>query len=302
MAQVGPGSTMGARVSAAPATGFLEWGPVFAGAVTAAALSFVLLTFGSAIGLSAVSPWPNSGMSSKTIASLAVFWALAQQIGALMIGGYIAGRMRTRWTDASSDEVEFRDGLHGVLVWAVSIAIGAVLFLSAAGALAKTGTDLASKAATIAATSNTDPLAYYADTLLRPGAVRTTTAQGQASRVDPASAETKAELTRILSRAIANGSLVDADKTYLSSLVAQRTGLSQQEAEARVGDAYVQANRAAREAADKARRAALLTGFVTAAGLLISLAAAWWAAQRGGHHRDNAVPAKFVFGPPRRAP
>ena len=104
--------------------GFVEWGPILAGAVLAAAVSFVLLTFGTAIGLSATSPWPGSGLSAKVLASLAVFWVMAQQIGAFMIGGYVAGRMRNRWHEASHDEVEFRDGLHGGLVWAVGIAIG----------------------------------------------------------------------------------------------------------------------------------------------------------------------------------
>src|SRR4029450_11219409 len=93
---------------------FVEWSAVLAGAVLAAALSFVLLTFGTAIGLSATSPWPNSGLSAKVIASLAVFWALAQQIGSLMAGGYVAGRMRTPWHEAGH-EAEFRDGLHGGL-------------------------------------------------------------------------------------------------------------------------------------------------------------------------------------------
>jgi cytochrome bd-type quinol oxidase subunit 2 len=97
---------------------------VLAGAVLAAAISLVLLTFGAAIGLSATSPWPNSGVSAKVIASVAVFWAMAQQIGAFMAGGYIAGRMRSRWHE-TGHEVEFRDGLHGGLVWAVGVVIGA---------------------------------------------------------------------------------------------------------------------------------------------------------------------------------
>src|SRR4051795_5469593 len=90
---------------------FVEWGAVLAGAILAASLSFVLLTFGTAIGLSATSPWPNSGLSAKLIASLAVFWAMAQQIGSIMVGGYVAGRMRSRWHEAGH-EAEFRDGLH----------------------------------------------------------------------------------------------------------------------------------------------------------------------------------------------
>src|SRR5882762_239108 len=86
---------------------FVEWGAVLAGEVLAAALSFVLLTFGTAIGLSATSPWPNSGLSAKVVAWLAVLWAMAQQIGSLMIGGYVGGRMRSRW-DEGGHEAEFR--------------------------------------------------------------------------------------------------------------------------------------------------------------------------------------------------
>ena len=302
MVQVGLGSTTAVRSGAVAGTSFVEWSPVFAGAVTAAALSFVFLTFGSAIGLSAASPWPNSGLSPKTLASLAVFWTMAQQIGAFMVGGYIAGRLRTRWAEASADEVEFRDGLHGALVWAVGIAFGAALFLSTAGAIARTGTEVATKAAAVAATSNSDPMTYYTDVLLRPVARTTTPGQG-AARTEAISQETKAEVMRVMARAVANGSLPDADRAYLASVVSQRTGMPQPEADRRVADAFSEANRVAREAADKARRAAVLTGFVTAASLLISLAAAWWAAQRGGHHRDNAIPARFSFNAPaRRAP
>ena len=101
MTHVGP-APVSSR--AAPTTGgasFVEWGAVLAGAVLAAAITFVLLAFGAAIGLSATSPWPNSGVSAKVIASLAVFWAMAAQIGAFMVGGYVAGRMRSRWHETS---------------------------------------------------------------------------------------------------------------------------------------------------------------------------------------------------------
>src|SRR4029453_8381460 len=125
---------------------FVEWSAVLAGAVLAAALSFVFLTFGAAIGLSATSPWPNSGLSAKAIASLAVFWALAQQIGSLMVGGYVAGRMRSRWHEAGH-EAEFRDGLHGGLVWGVGVLISAFLLFATAGLAAKTGADIAGKTA-----------------------------------------------------------------------------------------------------------------------------------------------------------
>jgi hypothetical protein len=90
--------------------------------------------------------WPNSGLSAKVIASLAVFWALAQQIGSLMAGGYVAGRMRTRWHEAGH-EAEFRDGLHGGLVWAVGVLISAFLVFATAGIVARTGAEVAGKAA-----------------------------------------------------------------------------------------------------------------------------------------------------------
>src|SRR6476660_7116145 len=141
---------------------FVEWGSVVAGAVLAAAISFVLLTFGAAIGLSATSPWPNSGASAKVVASVAVFWAMAQQIGAFMAGGYVAGRMRSRWHEAGH-EVELRDGLHGGLVWAVGVLISAFLVFATAGLAARTAADLAGKAA-----SNGDAMDVVIDTMLRP--------------------------------------------------------------------------------------------------------------------------------------
>ena len=96
MTHVGP-APASSSTAVVPGTSFVEWGAVLAGAVLAAAISFVLLTFGAAIGLSATSPWPNSGVSAKVLASIAVFWAMVQQIGAFMAGGYVAGRMRSRW-------------------------------------------------------------------------------------------------------------------------------------------------------------------------------------------------------------
>ena len=154
---------------------------MLAGAVLAAAISFVLLTFGAAIGLSATSPWPNSGVSAKVIASIAVFWAMAQQIGAFMAGGYVAGRMRSRWHE-TGHEADFRDGLHGGLVWAVGVVIGAALFLSTAGGAAKTGAEMAGQAGTAAMSSTNDPMGAVLDTMLRP----TTVAQA----TPPASAGT----------------------------------------------------------------------------------------------------------------
>jgi hypothetical protein len=277
---------------------FVEWGAVIAGAFLAAAISFVLLSFGTAIGLSSTSPWPNSGVSAKVLASIAVFWILAQQIGAFMAGGYAAGRMRSRWHESTQHEVDFRDGLHGGLVWAVGVVMGAALLLSAAGNVAEKGAQAAGQAASTAAASTDDPMGAVLDTMVRPTSAPNAPvgAAAPAGRVTQNSEEMRAEMSRILARAVANGSLAGPDRTYLAQLVAQRAGIPQAEAEKRVDDAL----NAARAAADKARRAAVLTGFVTAASLILSLGAAWWAACKGGQHRDNSIPARFDFAQNRR--
>jgi hypothetical protein len=285
-------------------TSFVEWGAVLAGAVLAAALSFVLLTFGAAIGLSAASPWPNSGLSLKVIATVAVFWALAQQIGSLMAGGYVAGRMRSRWHEAG-DETEFRDGLHGGLVWAVAVLISAFFLFATASSGVRTGAEVASTAS--AASRTTNPMDTALDAMLRPGVTMSATnrqpsgtqtgAPQSRNQVASSLDEGRAELSRILANAVASGTLSADNRSYLANVVAERSGVSQQEAEKRVDDAIS----AARTAADKARRAAILAGFVTAAGLVLSLGAAWWSAIKGGEHRDNSVPARFQFDRRRRA-
>jgi hypothetical protein len=281
---------------------FVEWGAVFAGAVLAAALSFVLLTFGTAIGLSAISPWPNSGLSVKVIGSLAVYWAMAQQIGSVMAGGYVAGRMRSRWHEGGH-EAEFRDGLHGALVWAVGVLISAILVFATAGAVARTGAEVASKAASTL-TSSPNAMDTVLDTMLRPASATANAPGGPSASPQGApghaqsAEETRAEMSRILASSVQSGSISSENRTQLAQLVSQRTGLSQQDAQHRVDDAV----NAARAAADKARHAAILTGFVTAAALILSLGAGWWAAMRGGQHRDNSVPARLTFGDRRRTP
>lgn len=294
---------MSTRTDAVPGTGYVEWGPVFAGAVLAAALSFVLLTFGAAIGLSATSPWPNSGLSATVVASLAVFWAIAEQIGAFLVGGYVAGRMRSRWRE-TGDEADFRDGLHGGLVWALGVTIAALLLFATTGAAVRTGADIAGRASTSMAASSNDPLAVVIDKMLRPAAA--SPASQPAAAAQPARPPTSAgpalgeqdrtEIRRLFATIVTSGTAPTQDVAYLAQVVAQRTGLSQQDAERRINDAIA----AGREAADKARKATILTGLVTALGLIISFAAAWWAALKGGNHRDNAVPARFDFTPRRR--
>jgi hypothetical protein len=276
--------TLGDVSTAATGASYVEWSAVLAGSAMAAALSFVLLTFGAAIGLSAVSPWSSTKASLAVVGSLAIFWTMAQQIGAAMAGGYVAGRMRQRWADTTKHEVEFRDGLHGGLVWAVSVIITAALLVSATGAVGRAGLG-AAQATASAGMEQAGPMTYQIDQLLRP----------TVKDVQPAGAELKSEVGRLVTASLASGKLADADRDYLGAIVTQRTGLTPADASSRVTQFYAQASTAVKDAADKARKAGILVGFVTAASLLIAFAASWWAGVRGGHHRDNAVPASFAF-------
>src|SRR4029453_12522389 len=203
------GAPIASRTGPVGPASFVEWGAVLAGAVLAAALSFVLLTFGSAIGLSAPSPWPNSGLSVKVIATLAVFWALAQQIGSLMAGGYVAGRMRSRWHEAGNVK-KFCDGLHGGLVWAVAVLISAFFIFATASLAVRTGAEVAGSAAAGAASRTANPMDTVLDAMVR------TPAGGPQSRnaVASPSDEIRGEIARILTSAVATGSLSAENRTY----------------------------------------------------------------------------------------
>src|SRR5471032_2068328 len=122
----------------------VSWAAVFAGAFVAAALSLILLALGTGIGLSAVSPWASAGASGSEIGKGAIGWFILIQLIASTMGGYLAGRLRTKWVHVHTDEVHFRDTAHGFLVWAVGLVITAGFLASAAtsmiGGAAKVGT------------------------------------------------------------------------------------------------------------------------------------------------------------------
>lgn len=300
MAVIGSGSATHGALEAPVrgSTNFVEWGPVFAGAVLAASLSLVMLTFGSAIGLSMASPWPDAGAPSRWILSLAAFWAIAQQIGAFLAGGYIAGRMRAR-AEVDENEGHFRDGLHGGLVWAVGIAIGSILAASAATSVVRpvveAGRGLASAAPTV------DQMAYFTDSLLRPGPANAQQQPGAAPPANqpPVSAEVRQELARIFARSAVSRDLSAADRAYIGNVVAQRTGLSPQEAEKRVTDTFATIENSIRDGLERTRRTAALAGFVAAISIVIGFAAAWWGGVRGGQHRDNNFTQSGLFLRPR---
>ncbi len=280
-----------APVPAAADTGsYVDWPAVIAGIVVAAAISLVLLSFGSAIGLSMVNFHAGPDVSAVWIAIAAASWLLWVQISSFMAGAYVTGRLRKRHYDADEEESDVRDGTHGILVWGGALVIGALIAVggigAAANAVGSAAATLTTAAATVADDAGAvDPNAYFVDTLFRaaPGATPadTTAVRGEASRI-------------IAQGAIA-GSVSDADRTYLAQVVAANTGLTDEEATARVNDVLTAVDTAKAEAAavaETARKTGILAAFLTAASLLVSAAGAFWAAQKGGDHRDN----KTSFG------
>lgn len=252
---------------------YVDWPCAMAGSVTAAAVAFVLLTFGSGIGLSIVSPLSGSGLSTVTLAVLTSLWVVVAQAGAFATGGYLAGRMRRPWTDAKPEEVEFRDGVHGGLVWAVGVAIGAFLFATAVAGASRIAADAGIAAA--GRTSMSEANSAVINSLFR----STRPPQSESGT------EYRAEAGRILITGVGRSTMAAADRSYLAQLVAARTGLSQPEAEQRVDQVVA----SAKAAAERVRKAGVVAAFLAAASLLAGCAAAWCAAQLGGMHRDQGL-------------
>lgn len=269
---------------------YVDWPAIIAGTVVASAISLVLLTFGSAIGLSLTSAYEGSGMSAAGFAIAAALWLVWVQVSGFFAGGYLTGRMRRRNYDATEDESDIRDGSHGLAMWGLGVLIGALIAFSGVTAAISTATTAASNVAAGAAAAAVgsadeavDGSELVVDRLLRGGA----TAPANANPADQ-----RAEVSRILMSAAASGTLDPADRQYLVDTVAARAGIPPEEAEQRVDQIYAQAQELeaqARAAADHARKIAVIAAFMTAASLLIGGVGAYFGAVLGGNHRDKQV-------------
>jgi hypothetical protein len=288
-------------VAPAPAvadnSSYVDWPAIIAGIVIASAISLVLLSFGSAIGLSFVSFHAGPDVPAVWIGIAAATWLLWVEVSSFMAGAYVTGRMRRRHHDATEDEADVRDGAHGLLVWGGALVIGGLIAVggisAAANAVGAAASTLTNAAATVAddAGSAIDPNAYFVDQLFRPSPTATTVPTTDTTMV-------RAETGRILAEGALGDGVSDPDKAYLAQVVAANTGLSAEEANARVTEVLAAVDKAkadAAAAAETARKTAVLAAFLTAASLLVSAAGAYWAAQMGGNHRDNGTVFRTVF-------
>ncbi len=282
---------------------YLEWGPVILGALGASAISIVLLTFGAALGLTAVSPYPWAGISAKGLAVLSATYAALVTVASFGAGGYLAGRLRTPWSAAPPDESHFRDGAHGFGVWALGIVLGGLLAASGVSGIVKTAvqtTTAVAMAGTAGAAVNrlsTEPTDYAVDRLLAPAPTSGAAAPAPDGN-RPSRAELAAPIARIFAANLRNPQLDARDRATLVQLVAQRTGMPQADAEKRVDEAFADlktAEQKARDGAEHARKAALIAAFAAAAVLAIACAAACGGAALGARHRDENTVIVF-FG------
>ena len=266
----------------------VSWAAVIAGGVAALALTLLLVALGSGIGLSSVSPWSSSNPSATTFTVLAAVWLIIVQWLSSGLGGYLAGRLRSKWTNLHGDEVFFRDTAHGFLAWALaSILVAAFATSSVTSAVSSAGRAIAGVAGSAASTATqaagnqpSDANGYFLDTLFRK----------DQPDANASSQDARVEAGRILARSVANGSLDPNDRAYLAKLVAARTGISQQDAEKRIDDTMRQmqdAENKAKAAADTARKASAKASFYLFFSMLIGAFIASAAGALGGRQRDD---------------
>lgn len=289
---------------------YVDWSAILGGAAVAVALGLLFTGFGAALGLTAISAQEGEGSGLLGFV-ISTVWIVLSMIAAYATGGYVAGRMRRRIDAATSDEVTVRDGVNGLIVWAVGTVLSALVVasvissaVSTAGSIAATGAEVAGAAfgsaaggpmtvasAMIPDDMAADPMRFVTGTMLRPTTVAPET-DAQATATDAAS---------ILANVVATGEISDSERAYLVQLTAARTGLTSAEVEARVEQAVTAARSAraenermaaeaevmAREAAETARISAILTAFLLTATALVAAATAYVCAVKGGRHRDE---------------
>lgn len=261
----------------------VSWAAVIGGTVAALGITLLLVALGSGIGLSSASPWSSANPTVTTFTLVAAVWLIIVQWLSSAMGGYVAGRLRTKWVGVHTDEVFFRDTAHGFLTWALaSIVIVALATSSVSSVVSAAGRAISGTAGTAAQAAANQPAVqngYFLDTLFRKDQP-----DANASFQDA-----RAETGRILARAVADGNIDPGDRTYLAKLIAAHTGISQQDAEKRIDDTIAQIKAAedkAKQAADAARKVSATASFYLFFSMLIGAFIASVAGALGGRQRD----------------
>jgi hypothetical protein len=284
-----PRATVTVRQAETPTRSAASWSAIFAGALVAIAVSVVLFTLGSGLGFAAVSPWQSQGVSATSFAVTTAIWFIVVQWLSSAVGGYIAGRLRTRWLGTHPHEVFFRDTAQGFITWALATVLVAALVGAAVVATIGGGVHAASSVAAGAAQADTGAgtpaYAYGMDRLFRPADPATASANAAAG------ADPRTEVAHVVAQALTtDGNVAEADRMYLAGVVAARTGVSADEAQRRVNDfitTAIQVKDQVKVAADSARKVAAKTALFAALALAIGAFIACLTAVIGGRLRDE---------------
>lgn len=252
----------------------ISWASIVGGAVVASAVSLALLVLGSGLGWATVSPWSGFDFSITEFTITAAIWLIVMQWLSSAFGGYMAGRLRGRWSNIKADEVMFRDTAHGLMAWALATILVAGFLTSTMSTGIKTGSEVAAHTESQADENDNDMFAYPIDTLFR--------TSGKTRVPD----DVKNETTRIVVRGTTNQVFTDVDKNYLADLVVANTDLTRDQAVQRVDGLLFEID-AMKVTADKARKAASTFAILTFLSMLIGAFVASAAGAIGGRHRDE---------------
>lgn len=308
---------------------YVDWAAIVAGAVIATAISVLLIGFGAGLGLSLTSPYQGEGVSAAWVSIAAGIWLAWVMVTGFGAGGYVVGRMRRKAGDATADEVEARDGMHGLVVWGTGLLVGALLAAMGVGSLLTAGSSVAGKVADVATQAATDAASsdYFANLMLRNGAsdgspapvlasetapdatagdagtaspapstVPTQTPAASQSATTPAMSavdpSTQGQIAAIIGRTLTSGEMAERDLDYLAQIIAANSDMDATQARARVDEVNAEIAQARADtlaAVEQARIAGIVFGFIAAATLLLGAIAAFFAAAAGGRHRDAGL-------------
>lgn len=294
----------------------VSWGAILAGAAAAAALSLIMLILGVGLSLSTISPWTQGSINPATFGVSTILWISLTQLLASGLGGYLAGRLRTRWVAVNADEIYFRDTAHGLLAWAVASLATAALLSSVIGTIVDGGSQVGASMTgditrteavkAVGATAATEPravttninpatgtVAYFVDSLFRKDDSTNSLTSNRGTAPNRTGNIPVDEVSRIFMNSIQAESLPPEDIRYVAQVVAQQTGLTTENAEKRVQETYanlqaklLSAENAVQEAMDKGRKASAYVALWLFISLLVGAFVASWAATYGGLRRD----------------
>ena len=264
---------------------YVQWGPIIAGALAAAALASVLHAFAGAVGLAVGSTAPTWRDASIALWVLSGLYLVLVALASYGLGGYLAGRLRASFPQGDPEEADFRDGAHGLLVWALATLLTALLLLLAASSATRLAAPSGGAAGPSTSVAGENIIAFDLDRLLR----------GERRAADADLTQTRAEAARILLTASSHSGVATEDRAYLVRLVSARTGLAAPDAERRVAAAIA----SAKDNISRARKSTVILAFMAGAAAMLGAAAAWFAAGVGGRHKDNTAPSVRwgLFGP-----